>query len=598
MSFDNKVSQRRHADTGMLKLNPRGTQELKLPNAAEDKPKPKQLGDRANTGPLTQPREPERSVDVEAMDFSEIPDAPPPKKPGTGFLNGLKSMVSGAGDLAAKGVDLVGDAANVVVETHLNQLAIVAKVVGAEDAAKSLQDTGNQWGDGVNGFVDGLGEQLVSQGVVLANGAIDMAGLVQEHGWEGAGQVVADGLWGPVIPGQEGEFPGLLGEVTSRLSPGEGTYLQLGGSVGVGAVLGVEGALDGALSVARGPDGALYVSMSVQGEVEGSASVETGAEVEVAGMGAGATAEAGAAIRGGGAAKITMRFDPKKPADRARLEALLRPSGPTPLAVLNPTAMAAPTVASIQEALKHNFHRLESSGSIEGGLSASAGAEAPGVALEAGAEAKAGGSVVKTYLADGRRETTVVRQAEASAYASAEMTGVGALEKDGAVGGVEAFTVGEQADGALTSMRMRSTTPPPGYAEEEGGTTESGTELTVGDPEGEEGGEVTMGLRQRVVSTFTTQLTPEGLQAAQKLMAEGKSARQAFTQMASQAGMSTTEATESEVREGTLGVNLEGKVAGTGGRLRLEATIGTYQMAKGQAVAELSTDLLHRTVGG
>ncbi|MFN3431299.1 MAG: hypothetical protein ACK46X_15255, partial [Candidatus Sericytochromatia bacterium] len=270
-----------------------------------------------------------------------------------------KGLEAGA-DLAGKGIDLAADKAGEGVKKVTGLAADGLDAVGADGAADATRAAGEGLAAGadkvgdlgqraaelqgkvsatVTGLPFGVGADLVQGVGGAANTGLDVAGAVASDGPMGAAETLANETLGPEKAEYAGQIGGVTGLIANRLGNGDSVFIggKVDGEVGLGANAGLRaGAVGastksglfvgaegkGAATLGRDKDGNLTLTGEFGGGVEGGVQSESEASL---GAGVAATAEAEAALKGVGRAKVTLTFDPTKPDDVARLQAILEP---------------------------------------------------------------------------------------------------------------------------------------------------------------------------------------------------------------------------------------------------------------------------------
>ncbi len=468
----------------------------------------------------------------------------------TGFVG---DMMGKAGDLLGSGLDKIGDVAN-----------------SALDVAGDLaQGTANITASGLDALgADGMADATRTVGAV-SNNVLDATGDVVDTVADTAGAAIADGPAGvanlamqAALGDQKAEYKneldGVTGAITNRLGKGDSVYIGVGGSATVGVGVYGELGVGAEAQLSRNDDGT--ISLTLEGEVKGEVGVsaETGAKggVEAGDMKAegGASADASAGVNAKVMGRVSLKFDPKNPADAARLKALIEPDLATmAAAATNPLAAAAIKGPALAEAMKHNKESVTVGGSVGVSADASASAGAGPVNAEIGVEASATVGGARTFNADGSTETTVFMNAGASASIGVS-AGPATLEAGAGVKAALGMTIQKDAAGNVTGVSAVHAVNTHASA---------GADVEMG------GGEA--GGASGTTSKVTESLTPKGLEAFNALVAQGKNPISAYAE--ARKGKDHITESKSTTTTDEFSIGGGGKVALAGVKVGLDAHV-------------------------
>ena len=467
----------------------------------------------------------------------------------TGFVGG---MLGKAGDVLGAGLDKLGDVSNAALDVA-GDLA----EAGADLTASGLDAIG------ADGLADGTraAGDLANQGLDIAgdvaNTGLDLAGVALADGAAGIADKAMQAALGDEKPEYKGELDGVTGAITNRLGKGDSVYMGVSGGATVGVGVYGKMGLGAEAMLSRNDDGT--ISLTLEGEVSGAVGVaaKTGAkgEVEAGDMGGsgGASAAASAEVNAKATARLTLTFDPRNPADAARLKALIEPDLKTvAAAATNPMALAAVKGDALADAVEHNKESITVGGQV--GVAAEANAKAGAGPLEAevGVEASAvvGGS--RTFKTDGSTSTTVYMSAGASASIGVS-AGPASLDAGAGVKAALGMTIKRDADGNVTGV-----------------STERGVNASVNAGASVDGGaKGSAGHSQ--TSKVTETLTPQGVEAFNRLTAQGKNPIEAYAE--ARKGEGNTQEVKSTTTSDEFSIGAGGEVAVAGVQVGLKGRV-------------------------
>jgi len=436
--------------------------------------------------------------------------AKPPAESAGWLATAAGWLADEAGDQIEGGLDAVGGFGKALLEGGGVLAGAGLRGAGADGLALLAEKFGQGTGAALGAQAEALGKGL--------NDTLDVAGAFAEGGRDPAAELAAYKTMGAPDPAYVGEIDGALGSFTNRLSKGESVFLSLGAKATLPAeALGfpnVEGGVTASAALKRTEDG--KIALVISGEAAASANYElsAGFKAKLTVLGTKVVgAEAGAYVKGGieasASAELTLSFDPKNPADVARLRAILEPGE---VSATNPGAMGLNAGRALKDAMDQNFGSVEVGGRFGASADAKAYAElgvlegkggtkkdGAGAGIEAGLSAKGGLGLSMRRDRDG--STTQKFRVDASLAGSANLFAEGGRAGAAMLGGKastdldEAFVVKRDRAGQVIGLGVESTTAAAGGARTE---------------------------------VLTKQLTAAGLATAQALIARGATPYEAF----------------------------------------------------------------------
>lgn len=515
------------ASTGELTRDPlRGTGRLSLTDIA--------IPEAPDAPAAAAPAAPARPAPPRPAPPRSAPPAPPAEQPGGvrrffgGLLDGASKVVHATTETVAGAVHGVANAVGGAANHSLDALADLAgdalEALGAEEAGRTVREVGDKLGDkagelaaeglnGAAGAIDSAGD--------LAAGVLHQGGLLAGQGVDGVFHEACENLLGPVVPAYENQLPGALGEITNRLDPGQAAFVEIKATValpsstvagllsfgaGSAVVPDIEGSARAAASLTRNADGKLVLALDF--ETEAAATWKKGFEFNGAlhlgkrslGVSGGASVEAG--VHASSMARVELTFDPNNPADAARLQAILNPSGEG----ANPASFALNTGSALQDAMRHNNPAVTIGAEAGFRLQANAHVEALDHKIEADLGVAGSAGISHTMRADGSRTTTI--NLAASGNASIALPLDTTLSREGDIR--ETLELSTGPDGALTELAATTTM-----------SRKTAIELgLVGESEVAEEASTQVAVR--------TSLTPAGIAAIRERIAAGESPITAF----------------------------------------------------------------------
>lgn len=446
------------------------------------------------------------------------------------------------GDIADKGLDIAGDLA----EGTADLTAAGLDLAGADGAADAVRGAG----DIANTGLDKAGD--------IANTVADTAGAAVADGPAGVANLAMEAALGPEKPEFKGELDGVTGAITNRLGKGDSVYMGVSGGAKVGVGVYGELGVGAQAQLSRNDDGT--ISLQLEGEVSGAVGVsaKTGAKggAEVGDMEAkgGAEADASAEVNAKATARVTMTFDPKNPADAARLKALIEPDVATiAAAATNPMALAAVKGPALADAIKHNQTSITVAGQVGAKAEANASAGAGPVNAEIGADASVtvGGS--RKMNRDGSTATTVFMTAGAGVSLGVS-AGPATLDAGAGVKAALGMTIERDASGKVTGVSTERAV---------NAHAEAGASVEAGGGKGKGAAGTT--------SEVTESLTPAGVEAFNKAVAEGKNPISAYAEARKAPG--NTIETKSTTTTNEFSIGAEGEVALAGVQVGLSGSV-------------------------
>lgn len=522
-------------------------------------------------GPGLQPHE----LDALAARAAEVP-APEHH----GVLGWVASTVQAAGHLADRAVDAAGDAAKEALHTVGEGTGYVLDATGHAGAARDVRSALDHAGRVASQDAHAAGRTI--ENVATIGGELIRGDTVA------AANDVAQRVLGPEKPGHEHELGGALGAVTNRLAPGDAVFLSGMAKVtlpsqtvaaiftlGAGsAVPDLVGSLAATGMVTRNTDGRLTLTLDVKStegaEWEAGLGVTGGVTLGSHRYGVDAGVKVGAGVEASQSMKLNLTFDPKKPEDMARLQALVGPSGAD---ANNPVSFGLAEGQALSDALKHNLASTEIGGGFQakvglklapkvGEIKPDAGSEAASKPTlnfgELGLKAGVGGSMSVSRNFE-NKTTTATINLEAGVDAKAKLPFYGGGGGKGGLKFADTFAVTRDDHGRIVGMAASTALAADGTPRKDAGQF------------GANDVRPWAGVGESRKATEVTKLTPAGMKAANDLIAKGVAPPDAFREVSQHPGLTTTSRTTIEANSFALGADFSANLGV--GKVKVEAMV-------------------------